>query len=502
MSDGFVFLGPDRKITFANVRFSRKLSLPYRSILNKQFAKYVFRQDREAFVSFLDRIEESRIGIHETRMVNRTGRIIHVMVTCRRFDMERDTPATLLVITDITDKRLAEERARMLATLVDCAKFEAILVHNEGNQIIYSNKAAEEMFGYLPSRLMGTSLDTLFRRDEENDRITLVSTEPGDAAYELTGIQSNGSVFPVEVSESTDKGDDGSSLGLIFARDITKRRRAETELLLANEQLKAMNEELIFVREAQQRFFANMSHELKTPLNTISGYAGLMLEGVGGTLSEKHLKWAESIKRQSNQLLVIIQEILEFAKAGRQETDVSLKPVRTDAVVQEIAAAAAALVGKKPVEILTRLPSPPPTITTDPHRLRRVLTNLMSNAVKFTDRGSVTIGIEPLEESSFGFFVEDTGIGIPESEISRIFNDFYQVSRPGADNISGSGLGLAIVRRLVEQLGGAVHVESAPDKGSRFTVVLPAKLSKSGQKITGRPSDPAEAPQSSAPTTV
>lgn len=479
MNDGFVFLDTDGRITFANFKFSRKLSCSYRSILNKLFIKYVFRKDREDFQAFLDRVRESRIGIFETRMVNRTGRVIHMMVTCRRLEMEDSSAQTLLVITDITDKRQAEERARMLAALVERAKFEAIFVYDDSRRIIHCNKAAQEMFGRSQiDTLTDTNLDMLFEHTDKEENAAPVIQEPKNAVYELSGIRAGGSIFPVEISESTDMWDEGRGVGLLFARDITTRKKAEAALLKTNKRLKAMNEELIFVREAQKKFFANMSHELKTPLNTIGGYASLMMEGVGGALSEKHLKWVESIKRQSNHLLLIIQEILEFAKLDKKGTSLSLKPVRPEPLIQEIAAAAGALLSKKPVQVETAAADEPTSIVTDPYRLRQILMNLTSNAVKFTPRGTITIGFHRVDAERAAFFVEDTGIGIAPEEKTKIFNDFYQIEQKETENTDGSGLGLAIVRRLAEQLGGTIDVDSEPNKGSKFIIILPIERAR------------------------
>ena len=472
MSDGFVFLNAEGRISFANVKFSRKLNFPYRSILGKQFVKYVLREERAPFEEFLAHIRESRIGVHETRMVNRTGRIIHILITCRRLDTAALPEQTLLVVTDITDKRRAEERARMLATLLDRARFEAILVYDEQGRILHFNEAALEMFGYSHYRLSGMHLTGLFQNDDPTAALPFGGTHE-EGSRELLGLRSDGTVFPVEVSESLDSGGEEGTVGLLFARDIAKRKAAEVKLVQANEQLKAMNETLISVREAQRSFFANMSHELKTPLNTIGGYAGLMLDGVGGALGERHLKWMESIKRQSGQLLMIIQEILEFAKMDKQEAALSFKPMRPEVAVQEIAAVGAALVGRRPVQVTAETAPDLPVVVTDPYRLRQVLINLVSNAVKFTPQGEVRIGVRNAPSETVMFYVEDTGIGIEAAELPKIFDDFYQVAPKNDENAGGSGLGLAIVRRHVERLNGTVQVSSEPGNGTKFNVIIP-----------------------------
>ncbi len=474
MNDGFVFLDDNNRITFSNVKFSRKINWPYRSIFQKQFIKYVLREDRAEFDSFINQIRvERRTGIHETRMVNRIGQVIQIMLTCRLIEIESGEDVILLVITDITEQREAQERARRLATLVDRARFEAILVFDEDSNIIHCNKAAEEMFGYPEGKLIGTKLTALFHLDLSGDAI--FKGDPGDTAIEMNALDLAGNSFPVEISESEDnEGRLGSRIGMIFARDIRKRKQSETGLLMVNQQLKKMYEDLLEAQSIQRRFFANMSHELKTPLNTIGGYASLMRDGVGGVLSEKHIKWVESIKTQSNQLLRMIQEILEFAKLDSNKSELTRDAIDPGALVTEMKTTAVALLADKQVSVETEIHSKRGEIMTDGDRLRQVLMNLLGNAAKFTEKGVIRISLRD-EAEKIAFVVSDTGCGIPEEEIGKIFDDFYQVEGAVTRTNGSAGLGLAIVKRLVESLGGDIKVESELGGGSEFTILLPVQ---------------------------
>lgn len=474
MNDGFVFLDDENRITFSNVKFSRKINWPYRSVFQKHFIKFVLREDRSEFESFINQIRvERRTGIHETRMVNRIGQVIQIMVTCRLIEIETGSDVILLVITDVTEQREAQERARQLATLVDRARFEAILVFDQSSNIIHCNKAAEEMFGYPDGKLLGTKLTSLFNMDLSGD--VLFKSEPGDAAFEMNAVDIAGNTFPVEISESEDdEGQPGNRIGMIFARDIRKRKKAETDLLMVNQQLNKMYEDLLAAQSTQRRFFANMSHELKTPLNTIGGYASLMRDGVGGTLTEKHLKWVESIKVQSGQLLKMIQEILEYAKLDKNGSIVRFESVDPVAIVNEMKTTAVALLAHKQVSVETKIDTEKTEIVTDGDRLRQVLMNLLGNAAKFTDQGQICVTLSDESDNRIAFSVNDTGCGIPEDDLERIFDDFYQVAGSGTQRSGSAGLGLSIVKRLVERLGGEIEVDSVHGVGSTFSVVLPA----------------------------
>ena len=474
MNDGFVFLDDENRITFSNVKFSRKINWPYRTVFQKLFIKFVLREDRAEFEAFINQIRvERRTGIHETRMVNRIGQVIQIMVACRLIEIETGHDVVLLVITDVTEQREAQERARQLATLVDRARFEAILVFDQSSNIIHCNKAAEEMFGYPGGKLLGTKLTSLFNMDLSGEAI--LKSEPGDAAFEMNAVDIAGNTFPVEISESEDDEGTGKRIGMIFARDIRKRKQAEADLLMANHQLKKMYEDLLAAQSTQRRFFANMSHELKTPLNTIGGYASLMRDGVGGALSEKHLRWVESIKTQSGQLLKMIQEILEYAKLDKNGTTVRFEPIDPVALVKDLKSTAVALLAHKQVSVETDIQSERAEIVTDGDRLRQVMMNLLGNAAKFTDQGEIRIVLRDESETHISFTVSDTGCGIPEDELGRIFDDFYQVAGAASQRSGSAGLGLSIVKRLVENLGGEISVESIAREGSKFTVVLPIK---------------------------
>jgi CheY-like chemotaxis protein/nitrogen-specific signal transduction histidine kinase len=245
---------------------------------------------------------------------------------------------------------------------------------------------------------------------------------------------------------------------------------------------------------AKSTFLANMSHELRTPLNAILGFSNLLR---GSTVSEKDRRDLDTINRSGEHLLGLINDVLDIAKIESGRTELQIAPCDPARIAAEAAEMIRLRASEKNLSLhLVESPDFPGSVTMDGAKLRQVLVNLLGNAVKFTERGAVTLRLnaKPAEEdrSMLTFEVEDTGIGISVEDQSRIFDAFVQVGKPRTQK--GTGLGLAITAQFVELMRGTIQVESTPGKGSRFRVALPVeKAAKSevtpaeteGQRIIG-----------------
>jgi signal transduction histidine kinase len=248
------------------------------------------------------------------------------------------------------------------------------------------------------------------------------------------------------------------------------------ELARNNTEVERANERLQDLDRLKSHFLSNVSHELRTPLTAIGGLVDNMLDGVTGMLNDKQSRYISGIRDSSERLTRLINDLLDLSviEAGRVRLEPSQFSVSD--LLQEVASTMTAVAHAKPVTL--ELPSAIANqmVWADRDRITQVLTNLISNAIKFTPKaGKVSVTIGPANNDDLlQISVSDTGPGIPEDECTRIFDEFYQISRPGEEKIKGVGLGLAISKKLVEMNGGKISVGSNHGAGSTFTFTVPA----------------------------
>ena len=292
----------------------------------------------------------------------------------------------------------------------------------------------------------------------------------------------NGVRVPVLLSISSARCEEKDCVGfVIFIRDISQRLRAEQQLEKARVEAEAALRE----SELKSQFLATMSHEIRTPMNGVLGMLSLLLET---PLDDEQRDYADMAHRSAEALLGILNDVLDISKleAGRCELEsiqLNLREaVRDVLMIQQEAARRRGLALGADVD-----PCVPSTLMTDPTRVRQVLMNLVSNAVKFTPRGSVTLKVFVAGQScqqSIVFEVHDTGIGIPHHKLGRLFRPFAQADASTTRQFGGTGLGLTISKRLVELMGGTIEVESLEGRGSVFRVALPLVQADDPEPIT------------------
>jgi signal transduction histidine kinase len=252
------------------------------------------------------------------------------------------------------------------------------------------------------------------------------------------------------------------------ARERRERREADRRA----ERIRREKEDADAANLAKSRFLANMSHELRTPLNAIIGFSELMEGGVAGPMSDKQQEFMGYVLSSSRHLLALITDILDLSKieAGKLELHLEITPLLDVAsLVQTIVKP---LADKRGVELRLRLDPELPPLAADSVRLKQVLYNLLSNAIKFTPRGGLVTLSARGQGDHIEIAVADTGVGIAEHDLPRLFHEFEQLHPPGCDEFEGTGLGLTLTKRLVEQHGGSMRVESQLGRGSVFTVRL------------------------------
>jgi len=251
---------------------------------------------------------------------------------------------------------------------------------------------------------------------------------------------------------------------------------ARNELEQRNRVLVEQNRRLLLEGQTKARFLANMSHELRTPMNAIIGFTSLMLDDRSLQLNDRHRRSLERVSKNARDLLELINNVLDLSKIEAGRMDVYSEPADASDLIERALAVVESLKESRPIKLSYQVEDDIPALRTDRTKLQQIMINLLSNAVKFTTEGEVKVTAERAGSNRISIAVSDTGVGIAEADISKIFEEFRQAGATGRSARSGTGLGLAITRRLVEMLGGELSVSSREGVGSVFTVTLPLEI--------------------------
>ena len=238
------------------------------------------------------------------------------------------------------------------------------------------------------------------------------------------------------------------------------------------EQLKQANIRLQEMDQLKSVFLASMSHELRTPLNSIIGYTGLILMGMAGEINQEQREQLTVVKRNANHLLSLINDILDISRIEAGKVELSLEEFSLDDVVREVMETLSPAANEKGLELLTEVPEDI-TLFSDTRRVKQVLVNLVGNAVKFTDQGSIKIAARVQGDENLEIRVVDTGIGIKKEDVYKLFQPFQQMGVSLTKKHEGTGLGLYLTKKLVTILGGDISAKSEYGTGSEFIFILP-----------------------------
>lgn len=488
------FVATDRqgRVTQMNAVAERLTGWPLAVARGLDVWQVVARQDipgDRTAANPVDVVARSAGGVEHTHHVSVLTRGGQAYAADLNVAVTRDDTGALrglaVVFRDTTRSRAAEAELRRLAAMVASSN-DAIVTKSLDGRILSWNAAAVQLFGYSVDEALQMPVQRLIPPDREAEEMRILAdlahgrTVP---TFDTERLTKDGRRVEVSITISPVRDADGRIVGgSKIARDITARRRMDAALRegelarVRAEQLQAENLRIVEANRLKSQFLANMSHELRTPLNAVIGFAELMHSGTVPADSPKHHEYLGHIASSGRHLLQLINDVLDLSKVEAGKFDFHPEPVMLPLVVAEVTGVLHGALMRKHLQLQLEMPEDLGVLMLDAARLKQVLYNYLSNAIKFTpEQGRITVRARAEGPACFRLEVEDTGIGIAAHDLPRLFVEFQQLDAGYDKRHQGTGLGLALTRRLVQAQGGQVGVRSTPGQGSVFHFVLPRR---------------------------
>lgn len=381
------------------------------------------------------------------------------------------------------------------ALLAECASEYAVFMLDPDGLVADWNCGAQRIYGYAAADIIGRHVGVLFTPEDLADGVPNEALEDARHRGKSVGagwrLRQSGERFPARAEMRAIRDAGGSFLGFgSVTRDMTELQALDDVRSEARRDQDARGR-AESANQATSDFLAMISHEIRTPLTGIKGFADIL---VAGDLSPLQRRYVELARSSCAALMTVVDDVLDFSKIESGQFDLHPEPLSLATLAHNVLSAVLGTAGPKGLSLaVTIAPDVPTLLLGDPDRLRQILLNLLTNAVKFTLRGGVTLavtheGTRP-EGECVKLAVIDTGIGIPENRLERLFNRFSQADRDTRSRFGGTGLGLAISKQLVERMGGRIGVETALGRGSTFwfTVTLPRAAAVPAGPADGMP---------------
>jgi PAS domain S-box-containing protein len=477
---------------FVNERWSEMTGMTPEEAKGAGWARALHPEDREwVFHEWSKAVMTGETFASEYRFQTPQGKVTWVYGSA--IPLRNDAGAVVGYIgtaTDITERKEAEEklkesenRFRQLAENIHQVFW---MSDPDKLEILYISPAYEKIWGRSCESLywQPTSFLEAIHPEDRKEMLAALKQqargESSDIVYRIVRpdgasrwIRDRG--FPIQ-----------NKSGRVYriagiAEDITQQREAEEEL----------KKKTIQAQEASRiksDFVSNVSHELRTPLNAIMGYNALLLDEIYGPLPAEQREPLEGIQRNADDLLNLVNDVLDLSRIESGKMSFRLTQVDIPLLIQEVLSGMQPLFDKKSLFVKFNQPELIPLIQSDAEKIKQIVVNFLSNAVKFTKKGGIVISMKDLpEKGGIEFSIRDTGIGIKPEELPKIFDAFHQVDASATREFGGVGLGLAIVKELADLLQGKIRVESEYEKGSAFTVYLPYRFERreKEKQVTG-----------------
>jgi PAS domain S-box-containing protein len=455
-------------ITDLNEALTKITGVKREEITGSYFFDY-FTDQEQATEVYQKVFERGSISDYPLTLRHKSGKLIEMLFNGSVY---KDDLGVVQGVVIVAREKFLSRYSR---TLIEASLDPLITIRSDG-KITDMNEAMVKITGIEREKIIGTDFFDYFTEAEKARLICEEVFEKGsiidsplvlrNIKGKLTDVLFNGSIYR-----------DGRGIiegAVIVARDVTAQKRFEKELIEAKanaEREKKIAEDAV---KSKQQFLSNMSHEIRTPLNSIIGFTKVLMKT---TLTDKQQEYLKAIKISGNTLIVLINDILDLAKVDAGKMTFEQIPFRLSASVSTMTHLFETTIREKNLGLELQYDSKiPDFLTGDPVRLHQVLMNLLSNAVKFTSEGKITVKVKLLKQEgtrcTIEFCITDTGIGIPDDQLSHIFDNFQQAHFDVMRVYGGTGLGLAIARHLIEAQGGTISVQSKVGAGSSFSFQL------------------------------
>ena len=488
-----------KKFTFVSDQAERVLGYPVRSWFEESFfwQEHIHGADREAAVAFRAKVvHERKDNQFEYRMISAEGEIVWLRDMITVVVDEDEVVKLRGVMVDVTERRQVEEalnqERNFASAVLDTAGALVIILESDG-RVKNFNRACAEISGYPLSEVQNKYFWELFAADEEEDKIkaTYKRLFAGQfpTNYESFWIAKDGTRRAIAWTSTVLLKKDGTVDHVITTGiDITKRQEIEQKLKEAvdnlarsNEELDISSKEVVKANERLQRldelksqFIFAASHELKTPLTSIKGFLETIIGGEAGELNAQQKEFLGYVKESTDRLHRLLNELLDISKIESGQIQMTLSLTRLRDLLKEEILFFKVHAKQKDISLKMEVDEHLKDIYCDSDKIKEVMANLLSNAIKYTPRGGkIKIHARNQGPEAVQIEVQDTGIGIKDADIHRIFEPFQHIEKQGMEDGDSTGLGLTLAKKIIEAHEGEIHVKSSEGKGAAFTVVLP-----------------------------